>query len=113
MASAEIFEHTPVFNRLVIKIVPKNSDSVNNTKDNLNRIKSIDNLNRIKSIDNLNTISNCPNEDLCANNISSSNLSVYSTSDREVVLYLGFEESWERDLWSGWLQQVSENAQFL
>lgn len=27
--------------------------------------------------------------------------------DREKVLFIGFEESWERDLWSAWLIEVS------
>lgn len=26
--------------------------------------------------------------------------------DREKVLFIGFEESWERDLWSAWLIEV-------
>jgi hypothetical protein len=76
-------------------------DSFQKSKEsNLNRIKSIDNLNSITSVNNnLGSKSN--------SNIHSSDLSVYSNSDREVVLYLGFEDSWERDLWSNWLQEVS------
>lgn len=27
--------------------------------------------------------------------------------DREKILFIGFEESWERDLWSTWLIQVN------
>lgn len=39
--------------------------------------------------------------------ISSSNGS--NSCDRQKILFFGFEESWERDLWSAWLVKVSRN----
>jgi hypothetical protein len=88
LSSSEIFEHSPVYNRLIIKIVPKINDST-----------EMDCLSLLKS-----------NE--CLNNKSSnsnSNLSVCSngTDRSNVVLFLGFEDSWERDLYSNWLMEVN------
>lgn len=93
-----------MYNRLIIKIVPKLNDSLHNTKENLCRNKSVDCLNSSS------TSSGNSNLSSMSNNAHSSNLSVYSNGDREireVVLFLGFEESWERDLWSYWLTEVS------
>lgn len=109
LSGSEIFEHTPVYNRLIIKIVPKISDSLNITTENLTRNKSVDCLNSNSSSANSNLSSSSH-----SNNIHNSNLSVCSNgtaADREVVLFLGFEDSWERDLWSNWLMEV--NLQFL
>ena len=97
LSGSEIFEHSPVYNRLIIKIVPKISDSLNNTMENLTRNKSAECLNAAS------TSSSSPNSSL--NGHHNSNLSVSSQSS-EVVLFLGFEESWERDLWSNWLMEV-------
>lgn len=97
LSGSEIFEHSPVYNRLIIKIVPKISDSLNNTMENLTRNKSAECLNSTS------TSSGSPNSSL--NGHHNSNLSVSSQSS-EVVLFLGFEESWERDLWSNWLMEV-------
>lgn len=88
LSSSEIFEHSPVYNRLIIKIVPKINDST-----------EMDCLSLLKK----------SNE--CLNNKSSnsnSNLSVCSngTDRSNVVLFLGFEDSWERDLYSNWLMEV-------
>lgn len=107
LASAEIFEHPPVYNRLIIKIVPKlsdNSHNNNNIKENLNRIKSIDCLNSVNA-----NRKNSAATSLCKsnNNLNCSNLSV-NAGEREIVLFLGFEESWERDLWSAWMMEVIE-----
>lgn len=106
LSGSEIFEHTPVYNRLIIKIVPKAGESsLNNTTENLTRNKSVDCLNSSSSsgTSNLSSLSH-------TNNIHNSNLSVCSngTADHEVVLFLGFEDSWERDLWSNWLMEVNE-----
>lgn len=103
LSGSEIFEHTPVYNRLIIKIVPKISDSLNNTTENLSRNKSVDCLNSNSSSANSNLSS-------LTNNVHNSNLSVCSqgTAEREVVLFLGFEDSWERDLWSNWLMEVNQ-----
>lgn len=101
LSGSEIFEHTPVYNRLIIKIVPKISDSLNNTTENLSRNKSAECLN---------SNSSSANSSLGQSSmIHNSNLSVCSngTAEREVVLFLGFEDSWERDLWSNWLMEVS------
>ena len=105
LSGSEIFEHTPVYNRLIIKIVPKISDSLNNTTENLSRNKSVDCLNSNSSSGNSNLSSLSNNN----TNIHNSNLSVSShgtAAEREVVLFLGFEDSWERDLWSNWLMEV-------
>lgn len=107
LSGSEIFEHTPVYNRLIIKIVPKISDSLNNTTENLSRNKSVECLNSNSSSANSNLSSSLG---LNSSNIHNSNLSVCShgtTADREVVLFLGFEDSWERDLWSSWLMEVN------
>lgn len=103
LSGSEIQEHTPVYNRLIIKIVPKISECLNNSSENL--------LSRNKSVDCLNSNSSSANSSLGpSNNIHDSNLSVNSqgtAAEREVVLFLGFEDSWERDLWSNWLMEVS------
>lgn len=108
LSGSEIFEHTPVYNRLIIKIVPKISDSLNNTTENLARNKSVECLNSSSSSANSSS-ANSSSLGHNNNNIHNSNLSVCSngTVDREVVLFLGFEDSWERDLWSNWLMEVS------
>lgn len=41
-------------------------------------------------------------------NIYNSNQSLTSSSgEKERVLFLGFTDEWERDLWSSWLTEVS------
>jgi hypothetical protein len=104
LSGSEIFEHTPVYNRLIIKIVPKISDSLNNTMENLTRNKSAECLNI--SGGSSSSASSPNSSNLSSGHHNSSNLSVSSQSS-EVVLFLGFEESWERDLWSNWLMEVS------
>lgn len=86
LSGADIYEHSPGYNRLIIKIVPKSIDNNNgsSTKENLS-----------KFIDSTSTTQ-----------LYNSTASVHSISDRETVLFLGFEESWERDQWSGWLSEV-------
>lgn len=105
LSGSEIFEHSPVYNRLIIKIVPKISDSLNNTMENLTRNKSAECLNAATS-----SSSGSPSSSLGDHH--NSNLSVSSQSS-EVVLFLGFEESWERDLWSNWLMEVRMDMSFL
>lgn len=83
--------------------MPKLNDSLHNTKENLCRNKSVDCLNSSSTSSGNSNLSSMSNN-------AHSNLSVYSNGDREtreVVLFLGFEESWERDLWSYWLTEVS------
>lgn len=102
LSGSEIFEHSPCYNRLIIKIVPKISDSLNNTTENLTRNKSVECLNANSST----SSASSPNSNLSSlGGHHNSNLSVCSQST-EVVLFLGFEESWERDLWSSWLMEV-------
>ena len=103
LSGSEIFEHSPCYNRLIIKIVPKISDSLNNTTENLTRNKSVECLNTSSS-----SSTSSPNSNLSSlGGHHNSNLSVSSQSS-EVVLFLGFEESWERDLWSSWLMEVKK-----
>jgi hypothetical protein len=105
LAGSEIFEHSPCYNRLVIKIVPKISDSLNNngtTSENLTRNKSVECINSTST----SSSSGSPNSNLSLGGHHNSNLSVCSQSS-EVVLFLGFEESWSRDLWSSWLMEVN------
>jgi hypothetical protein len=111
LSGSEIFEHSPGYNRLIIKIVPKMTcDSLYSTKENLNRIKSMDSVNNFNNSNSENsnsTNTNSNNSIKNNNSVYNSNVSVYSSGEREVVLFLGFEESWERDLWSSWLLEVS------
>lgn len=102
LSGSEIFEHSPCYNRLIIKIVPKISDTLNNTAvagDNFTQNKSVECLNTSSmsssSTSNLSSLGGHHNSTLSVNSQSS-----------EVVLFLGFEESWERDLWSTWLMEV-------
>lgn len=76
LSSSEIFEHSPVYNRLIIKIVPKINDST-----------EIDCLSLLKKSN------ECLNGNTSNNKSSNSNLSDCSNgnSDRNVVLFLGFE----------------------
>lgn len=89
--------------------MPKHSDSFlnnNNVKESLNRINSIDCLNSVNAIrkNSAATMSLCKSN----NNLNCSSLSV-NAGEREIVLFLGFEESWERDLWSSWMMEVNKN----
>ncbi|XP_058825668.1 protein phosphatase PHLPP-like protein [Topomyia yanbarensis] len=91
LAGANIFEHAPGYDRLIIKIAPKTivTGSGSCTKENFNRC-----------IDSTSSISH----------LYHSNGSAHSINDRETVLFLGFEESWERDLWSGWLSETKADS---
>lgn len=104
LSGSEIFEHSPVYNRLIIKIVPKISDSLNNTMENLSRNN--------KSAECLNVASSNSSPSSSLTGHHNSNISVSSQSS-EIVLFLGFEESWERDLWSNWLMEVRMKAEHL
>ncbi|XP_055544111.1 protein phosphatase PHLPP-like protein [Wyeomyia smithii] len=86
LTGADIFEHAPDHNRLIIKIVPKSSEnsSGSDMRENLGRF-----------LDSTSTP-----------HLYHSNSSMQSINDRETVLFLGFEESWERDLWSGWFAET-------
>uniref|UniRef100_A0A336KQA3 CSON012944 protein n=1 Tax=Culicoides sonorensis TaxID=179676 RepID=A0A336KQA3_CULSO len=119
LTGAGIFEHTPNYNRLIIKIVPRtksHSQDVIVTDIESAQIKSIKYLRNTNGgvhryVNNNTTSSSIQNREENLNEISvyNSNGSVHSTGDQEtsssgqVVLFLGFEDSWERDLWSQWL----------
>lgn len=100
LSGADIFEHLPNYNRLILKIIPKiscggNSDSVFSNNNN-NNSTTINNNNNSISVYNSNV------------SVNSSVLGSGGGSG-EKVLFFGFEESWERDLWSTWLLEVSLN----
>lgn len=87
-----IVEHLPCYNRLILKIESRNChESGEDFSSSKN--KSFECL--------FNSSSSCE-----VYNSSRSVNSMAETSDRERVLFIGFEESWERDLWSSWLIQV-------
>ncbi|KAL1400643.1 hypothetical protein pipiens_007265 [Culex pipiens pipiens] len=91
---ADIFEHAPSHNRLIIKIVPKANESGNGTRENLAGGRFIDSSGSSSN---------------STTHLYNSNASMHSSSnnDRETVLFLGFEESWERDQWSDWLSETN------
>jgi PH domain/leucine-rich repeat-containing protein phosphatase len=100
LSNSDIFEHSPVYNRLIIKIIPKISDRHNNVTELPTRNESCSSSEYLsnkygKSGGNLNNMGIHHN----------SNLSISSQSS-EVVLFFGFQDSWERDLWSNWLIEV-------
>lgn len=86
-----IIEHLPCYNRLILKIESKSCQE--NGDDFSSKNKSFEFL--------LNSNSNCE-----VYNSTHSVNSIGESGDRERVLFIGFEESWERDLWSSWLIQV-------
>ncbi|XP_063697541.1 protein phosphatase PHLPP-like protein [Culicoides brevitarsis] len=83
LTGAGIFEHTPNYNRLIIKIVPQTKrshmerDQSNGMGENLDEISV---YNSSESVE---------NEEMA--------------NGQGTVLFMGFEDSWERDLWSQWL----------
>lgn len=82
LSEAEILEHSPKYDRLILKLVTKYGyENSNNTSSY-----------------------KFPQYNESAESISSVN----SHSDRgsDKALFLGFEESWERDLWNKWLLEV-------
>ncbi|XP_053676152.1 protein phosphatase PHLPP-like protein [Anopheles nili] len=89
LAGANVFEHAPCDNRLVIKIVPKCGSS-SSARDSLDRASSI------VSVE-FGEFSGA------AGVYPGSSASAVTAIDRDTVLFLGFRESWERDQWSIWL----------
>uniref|UniRef100_A0A182PDE7 PPM-type phosphatase domain-containing protein n=1 Tax=Anopheles epiroticus TaxID=199890 RepID=A0A182PDE7_9DIPT len=87
LAGANVFEHAPCDNRLVIKIVPK-CGSTSSARDSLDRDSSIAS---VEFIDCSGTVGVYPGSGGLA------------SAERDAVLFLGFRESWERDQWSVWL----------
>uniref|UniRef100_A0A182MFZ6 PHLPP-like RA domain-containing protein n=1 Tax=Anopheles culicifacies TaxID=139723 RepID=A0A182MFZ6_9DIPT len=92
LAGANVFEHAPCDNRLMIKIVPKCSSS-SSARDSLDRDSS---LTSVEFIDCSGTVGVYPGSATATTNQPAS-------AERETVLFLGFRESWERDQWSVWL----------
>lgn len=79
---ADITEYIPEHNRLIVKIVPKSGP-----------------INSIETA----SISDDNNK----NSSYSSFGSLYSKCrDQKPILFMGFHDSWERDMWSEWLLQV-------
>lgn len=96
LSGYDIVEHAPCYNRLILKILP--------TKDPGNHVGDI-----IRCND--------QNVDIdCADiaYISSSTNSLrHVAEEREKLLFIGFENSWERDMWSTWLSQVNIFYKFI
>ncbi|XP_053664981.1 protein phosphatase PHLPP-like protein [Anopheles marshallii] len=92
LAGANVFEHAPCDNRLMIKIVPK-CGSASSARDSLDRDSS---LTSVEFIDCSGTVGVYPGSAMAATNQP-------TAAERETVLFLGFRESWERDQWSVWL----------
>lgn len=85
LSEAEILEHSPKYDRLILKLVTKHAYENNNNHNNSSY------------------------EFQPYNKSAESISSVNTLSDRSLdkTLFLGFEESWERDLWNKWLIEVS------
>ncbi|XP_052897884.1 protein phosphatase PHLPP-like protein [Anopheles moucheti] len=92
LAGANVFEHAPCDNRLMIKIVPK-CGSASSARDSLDRDSS---LTSVEFIDCSGTVGVYPGSAMATTNPA-------TAAERETVLFLGFRESWERDQWSVWL----------
>lgn len=88
-----IVEHLPCYNRLILKIESKSCHE--SCDDFSSKNRSFEHL--FKS-----------NSSCEVYNSSRSVDSIGENVDRERVLFIGFEESWERDLWSSWLIQVGK-----
>uniref|UniRef100_A0A182SR77 PHLPP-like RA domain-containing protein n=1 Tax=Anopheles maculatus TaxID=74869 RepID=A0A182SR77_9DIPT len=97
LAGANVFEHAPCDNRLMIKIVPKCGSS-SSARDSLDRDSSIAS---VEFIDCSGTVGVYPGSAAATTAPSS------HSAERETVLFLGFRESWERDQWSVWLSVSS------
>lgn len=93
LSTVNIVEHLPCYNRLILKIESKNYHESGHD-DFSSKNKSFEFLFKRNS--------SCE-----VYNSSRSVNSIGEAGDRERVLFIGFEESWERDLWSSWLIQVS------
>lgn len=115
LAGGHIAEHSPGYNRLILKVVPKICYDSNRSmyglptpvNNNNNSDCSVHcNLNLFADglfySNNSNSMDNAVYNSTCSINSSNGN-----GCDRENVLFFGFEESWERDLWSAWLVKVS------
>lgn len=92
LSTVNVVEHLPCYNRLILKIESKSYQE--SCDDFSAKNRSFDYLFKRNS--------SCE-----VYNSSRSVNSIVEAGDRERVLFIGFEESWERDLWSNWLIQVS------
>ncbi|XP_035774803.1 protein phosphatase PHLPP-like protein [Anopheles albimanus] len=107
LAGANVFEHAPCDNRLVIKIVPKasgssssNSNSTSSSvRDSLDRGSS---LASVDFIDSAGTLATVYPGSSARHALANGGPDSESTGET-AVLFLGFRESWERDQWSIWL----------
>lgn len=109
LSGFDIVEHSPCYNRLILKIVPSTGGCCGDDDDIVIRA--------IRHDDKMYNSSRCGDgiidcDSLSAFNQSSCSINSSRSSaggggvDRDKVLFIGFEESWERDLWSNWLIQV-------
>lgn len=109
----DIVEHSPCYNRLILKIVPSTGGCELDIDQRVMRHHHQDKMNNNRA-----GIVECGggggseslsafNNSLCSINSSRSS-NVGGDRDNK-VLFIGFEESWERDLWSAWLIQVHIN----
>ncbi|ETN60766.1 hypothetical protein AND_007595 [Anopheles darlingi] len=105
LAGANVFEHAPCDNRLVIKIVPKTSGSSSNstsssTRDSLDRGSS---LASVDFIDGSGTLATVYPGSSARHAVANAGGTDSESTGETAVLFLGFRESWERDQWSIWL----------
>ncbi|GAB0089409.1 Protein phosphatase PHLPP-like protein [Sergentomyia squamirostris] len=84
VGGADIYEHSPGYNRLILKIQPKTTEDIKESKLP-------------------DTFIHHPTTSIGSLYHSSASLASVINGDNDRVLFLGFEESWERDLWSNWL----------
>lgn len=86
----DIVEHEPCYNRLILKIMP--------SKDPQSPVGDLIHCND-QNID-----IDCGDVPFSSSGTSSLR---HVAEDREKLLFIGFENSWERDMWSTWLLQVN------
>lgn len=114
LANCDIEEHAPSFNRLILKITTTNVCRLGNVPVDSGGINHHHNNNKHRMAATKHGLDDEPpsapaNSTWCLYNSSCSSLNSVvgvNGSDRERVLFIGFEESWERDMWSAWLTQV-------
>lgn len=117
LAGAQILEHTPTNNRLIIKVVPNGCKTPAAHAAAPLQEHGAEALSK-SSIESTSatiaapwSVAGCSTaQNNAESNFYNSHDSVHSTIEKETssaVLFFGFEDSWERDLWSDWLHEVS------
>lgn len=119
LSGYDIVEHSPCYNRLILKIVPILCHDNNNNNGSRSRFFSTSQQNVLQKTTTKNTDYLCHNNNIsnsgsyCDGASFGSNAGFYNSScsinssGADKVLFMGFEESWERDLWSTWLIEVN------